>query len=108
MQLLRRVLITILADCGQKVRPFLDGPLVCACDIELVRTEFYRQDPADGTDKRKTDAKRQAFNRSIKGAQGCGLVATREAGGVQFIWLATTEATNAQTTTNKRTRGRDT
>jgi hypothetical protein len=35
MQILRRVLMTILPDCGQMVRPFLDDLTVCACDIEL-------------------------------------------------------------------------
>ena len=95
MQLLRRILMSILADCGQNVRPFPDGPEVRACDIKLVRTEFYRQHAADGNDKQKADARRQAFNRSFKGAQVCGLVASREVDGVQLIWLATTEVANA-------------
>ena len=94
MQLLRRVLTTTLADFGKDVRPFPDGPLVCACDVEVVRTEFYRQYPADGTDKQKADARRQAFNRSLKGSQASGLVASREVDGVQLIWLAKPEATN--------------
>jgi AAA domain-containing protein len=94
MQLLRRVLTTTLVDSGQNVRPFLDGPEVCACDIEMVRAEFYRQYPADGTEKQKTDSRRQAFNRSLKGSQACGLVASREVDGAQLIWLATAEAPN--------------
>ena len=53
MRLLRRILMTTLVDSGQDVRPFLDGPEVRACDIELVRTEFYRQYPADGTDSKR-------------------------------------------------------
>ena len=93
MQVLRRVLMTTLVDCGQNVRPFLDGPEVRACDIELVRREFYRQYPADGTEKQRADARRQAFNRSIRESQARGLVASREVGGVQLIWLATTEPT---------------
>ena len=94
MQLLRRVLMTILADCGQNVRPFLDGPEVRACDIELVRTEFYRQYPADGTDKQKADARRKAFGRSVKESIARGVVASREVDGVQLIWLATQEGAN--------------
>ena len=94
MQLLRRVLMTILADCGQKVRPFLDGPEVRACDIELVRTEFYRQYPADGTEKQKADARRKAFSRSVKEATARGFVASRDVDGVQLIWLATQEGAN--------------
>jgi AAA domain/Bifunctional DNA primase/polymerase, N-terminal len=66
MQLLRRVLITVLADCGQKAWPFPDGPEVCACDLELIRPEFYRQYPADGTAQQKAEARRKAFGRSVK------------------------------------------
>jgi hypothetical protein len=95
MQLLRRVLMTTLVDCGQNVRPFLDGPGVRACDIELVRTEFYRQHPADGTERQKAETRRKAFGRSLKGAQARGLIASREVDGVQLIWLSTREATSA-------------
>jgi hypothetical protein len=94
MQVLRRVLMTTLVDCGQNVRPFLDGPEVRVCDMELVRREFYRQYPADGTDKQKADARRKAFSRSVKEATARSLVATREVEGVQLIWLATQEGTN--------------
>ena len=95
MQLLRRVLMNTLADIGKDVRPFLDGPLVCACDVEVVRAEFYRQHPADGTEKQKTDARRQAFSRALKRAQASELVVIREVDRVQLIWLAKSEATNA-------------
>jgi AAA domain/Bifunctional DNA primase/polymerase, N-terminal len=91
MQLLRRVLMTILVDSGQTVRPFSDGPEVRACDIRLVRTEYYRQYTADGTERRKAEARRKAFNRSIKDAQARGVVACREVDGTQLIWLATQE-----------------
>jgi hypothetical protein len=67
--------------------------LVCACDVEAVRTEFYRQYPADGTDKQKADARRKAFSRSLKGTQASGLVVSREVEGVQLVWLAKSEAT---------------
>jgi hypothetical protein len=93
MQVLRRVLMTTLVDCGENVRPFPDGPSVRACDVEAVRTEFYRQYPADGTEKQRADARRQAFNRSIRESQARGLVASRDVDGVQLIWLATTEPT---------------
>ena len=81
MQILRRVLMTILADCGRNVRPFLDGSEVRACDIELVRNEFHRQYTADGTDKQKADARRKAFGRAVKESQARGLVAIRELDG---------------------------
>jgi hypothetical protein len=59
-----------------------------------VRTEFYRQWPADGTEKQKTDARRKAFGRSVKDAIGRGVVASRDVDGVQLIWLATQEGAN--------------
>jgi AAA domain len=88
MQILRRVLMTIIGDCGQMVRPFLDGPMVCACDIELVRAEFYRQYPADGTEQQKAEARRKAFGRTVKQAIARGGVMSRHVDGVQLIWLA--------------------
>jgi hypothetical protein len=87
MQLLRRVLMTTLVDSGQELRPFSDGPLVRACDIELVRAEFYRQYPADGTEQQKADARRKAFGRTVKESVARSLVTTREVDGVQLIWL---------------------
>jgi hypothetical protein len=93
MQVLRRILMNTLGDCGQDVRPFPDGPVVRACDVEAVRSEFYKQYPADGTEKQKADARRKAFGRSINDSQARGLVASREVEGVQLIWLATTEPT---------------
>jgi AAA domain len=92
MQLLRRVLMTCLADSGQSVRPFLDGPDVRAVDMGLVRTEFYRQHPADGTEKQKVEARRKAFNRSLHKSHAAGLIASREVDGVQFIWLTKSDA----------------
>jgi len=94
MRVFRRVLITVLADCGQKVWPFSDGPEVHACDVELVRAEFYRQYPADGTEQQKADTRRKAFGRSVKEAIARGVVASREVDGVQLIWLAMQEGTD--------------
>jgi hypothetical protein len=94
MQLLRRVLMAILADCGQKVWPFADGLEVRACNIEIVRAEFYRQYPADGTEQQKAEARRKAFNRSVKESIARGVVASREVDGVQLIWLATRVGAN--------------
>ena len=76
---------------GQDYRPFSDGPLVRAVDIEAVRAEFYRQYAADGPDGQKRVAKRQAFNKALNGAQAKNLVACRESGGVQWVWVVTPE-----------------
>lgn len=87
MQTLRRVLMTIMADHGRDILPFVDGPTVRGCDIELVRAEFYRQQAADGTEEQKQAARRQAFRRAVKGAQDRDIIATRELDGTQYIWL---------------------
>jgi hypothetical protein len=84
---LRQVLITILVDHGKDHQPFADGPTVRACDLELVRQEFYRQHPAEGTEKQKTNTRRQAFNRAVTAAQQQNLIALREVAGIQLIWL---------------------
>ena len=69
LRLLRQVLMNVLADHGTDQRPFLDGPAVRAVDIENMRKEFYASYPAEGTDKQKAAACRQAFNRSVRAAQ---------------------------------------
>jgi len=87
MQLLRRVLTTMLVDHGQTARPFFDGPEVRACKLDLVRAEFYRQHPADGTDKQKHEARRKAFARALRDAATRGVAMTREVGDAQLIWI---------------------
>ena len=87
LQLLRRVLMAILADAGEEVCPFADGPVVRACDLSLVRAEFDKQYIAEGTDRQKADARRKAFQRAVKDAQAKELVATREMNGRQLAWL---------------------
>lgn len=67
---------------------------MCACNLDLVRAEFYRQYPADGTDQQKAEARRKAFGRSVKESIARGVVITREVDGVQLTWLATLEGTN--------------
>jgi hypothetical protein len=89
---LRQVLMTVLADAGTEVAPFADGPVVRAVNIELVRTEFCRQYPAEGNQKQKADARRQAWRRVIKDAKDKQLIATREVGDIQLIWLIRPEA----------------
>jgi hypothetical protein len=76
-----------LAD-GKDMQPFPDGPVVRACDLEVVRAEFSKQYPANGNARQKADARRKAFQRAVEDAQGRGLVGLREVEGVQFVWLA--------------------
>jgi hypothetical protein len=89
--LLRRILMTLLVDIGQDTQPFLDGPIVRACDVELVRAEFHRQYPAEGNPREKTETRRKAFQRALKSAQDNAVVMLREIGGTQFVWLAKNE-----------------
>jgi hypothetical protein len=86
-QLLRRILMTILAEHGTDQTPFADGPTVRACDIALVRTEFFRQYVAEGTDAQKYATRKRAFNRAVQVAQKGGLIATREVDGTQWVGL---------------------
>lgn len=87
LRLLRQVLMNLVASCGTEQRPFADGPLVRAVDLELVRAEFYKSHPATGDEKAKSNTRRQAFTRAIREAGNRGLVATRDIGAITFIWL---------------------
>lgn len=88
MQLLQRILKTTLQGRGRDVRPFLEGPPVRAVDLAVVRDEFYRQYPADGTDKQKMGARRKAFSRCLRASIAREVVVVRELDNIQFIWLA--------------------
>ncbi len=88
LRLLRQTLMNALIDCGSHQRPFHDGPMVRAADVEAVRSEFYKSYAAEGTGKQKAAARRQAFNRAINEAQARGLVGIREIGTATFVWFA--------------------
>jgi AAA domain/RepB DNA-primase from phage plasmid len=90
IRLLRQVLMNILVDQGTNQRPFPDGPLVRAVDIETVRREFYRSCLAEGdTEAKKAASRRKAFGRAVSSAQAGGLIALREIGRTTFVWLST-------------------
>jgi hypothetical protein len=91
LRLLQRALMNVLVDHGSDQRPFADGPVVRAVDIEVVRAEFYKSYPADGDARQKQSAKRQAFNRAVRDAQERGLIGVREVGDVTLIWLVRNE-----------------
>src|SRR5262249_11482388 len=90
LRLLRQILMATLAD-GKDIQPFPNGPVVRACDLEVVRAEFSKQYPANGNARQKADARRKAFQRAVEDAQGRALVGVREVEGVQFVWLARPE-----------------
>ncbi len=76
-----------MIDFGKPMRPTADMPEVKAVAADKVRTEFYASYPAESA-----EAKRQAFNRLLKGAVAKHLVASREIGGLDFLWFASHES----------------
>jgi hypothetical protein len=54
LRLLRQVLMTVMADHGVDATPFLDGPVVRAVDVKLVRTNSI-----DSTRPTETSGRRQ-------------------------------------------------
>jgi len=85
---LHQTMTNMLTDCGSEQRPYPDGPIVKAVDIEIVRAEFYKSYPATGDETAKKEARRKAFNRAIGTADHKRLIGTRDIGPTTFIWLA--------------------
>jgi hypothetical protein len=54
--------MAMIVDCGQEIRPFIDGPVVRACDIELVRAEPCKRDVADGDTEKKANIRKKNFH----------------------------------------------
>ena len=79
---------SVLADRGTDLRPWHDGPIVQACDMELVREEFYRSYVGDAKTKSKAEARRQAFHRALTKAQADKRITVREIADVSYVWLA--------------------
>ena len=90
LRLLQRALMNALVEHGTDQRPFHDGPVVRAVDIEIVKAEFYKSYPtADIDAKKKQATKRQAFHRAMRDAQERNLIGVREVSGTKWRWLAT-------------------
>jgi hypothetical protein len=88
LALLRRVLMSVLAgDAASNQRPFPDGPMVRAVEVETVRGEFYKSYAADDDAKAKQAARQKAFRRALMAAQDKELIGMREIEGVMLIWL---------------------
>jgi hypothetical protein len=85
---LRQTMMNILADCGSPQRPYPDGPMVRAVDLDVVRTEFHKGYPATGDEAAKKAARKKAFNRAIETAHGKRLIGSRDIGATTFVWLA--------------------
>jgi hypothetical protein len=92
LRLVRRILMNTLVD-GTDIQPFLDGPTVRACSLDLVRTEFNKQYVVtEGDARQKASTRLKAFKRAIADAQAKGLVIVREINATQMVWLAKAEA----------------
>jgi hypothetical protein len=85
---LHQAMTNMLADCGSQQRPYPDGPLVRAVDLNIVRTEFHKGYPADGDEAAKKEARKKAFNRAIGTAHEKKLIGSRDIGAVTYVWLA--------------------
>jgi hypothetical protein len=90
--LLRRILMTLLADVGTDIVPFADGPKVRAIRSEIVRAEFYKQySTTDADPKKRQETRKKAYQRAVRTAQQQELLAVRELDGVEWLWLAETQ-----------------
>jgi hypothetical protein len=88
LKIFRNALETALAEHSQRIWPFSnEGPEVMAVAEAKVRAEFMAAYPATGDDpKKKADTKSRAFLRTLKAARECGLIMSREVGGVDLLW----------------------
>jgi hypothetical protein len=85
-----KALRAIEGSAGRKARPFGgEGPEVTVVPAEAFRDEFYKAWPAEGdTPEKKKDARRNAFNRGVRGLIAKERIATREIGdGEEVYWL---------------------
>jgi hypothetical protein len=83
LQTLKRILMTLLADCGQEVLTHADSPATTrALKAEILRQEYYKQHPASDQ-----PTKQKAFIRALKAAQDRNLIGVRDISGTQFVWL---------------------
>ncbi|MCJ2069162.1 AAA family ATPase [Methylobacterium sp. J-030] len=89
LKVFRSALTNALADHGIKVHPFgINGPEVIAVQHTHVREEFGASYPVDGdTSAQRSEARKKAFQRAAKTAQGKGLIAARDLDGVDHFWL---------------------
>jgi AAA domain len=83
LQTLKRILMTLLADCGQEVLTHADSPATTrALKADILRQEYYKQHPANDQ-----PTKQKAFIRALKAAQDRNLIGLRDISGTQFVWL---------------------
>jgi hypothetical protein len=102
LRLLQRALMNVLVDHGHEQRPFADGPLVRAVDIEIIRAEFYKSYPtADVDAKKKQETRRKAFSRAVRDAQERSLIGVREVEETTLVWLVQNAPTRSPEETQR-------
>ena len=84
---LKRVLMSILAERGVDLPIPPDGPMVRMVDQEIVREQFYRHTPAEGTPKQKRQLRSQQFKRALGRAEEEQLLGVGEIDDVTYLWL---------------------
>jgi hypothetical protein len=87
MLLLKRVLMSMLAEKGIDLPSAPEGPTVRMIDREIVREEFYARTAADGTEDQKRKSRWQRFTRAVNRAEEKQLIGIREIQGVTYFWL---------------------
>jgi hypothetical protein len=103
IQKLRGIIMSLMADVGEQIRPFADGPVVRALKIKLVEAEFYKTYHTTGTTERnKRNAKRMAFQRAVLEADAKKIIITREIAGEDYVWLNKPGPGEAATSNNSR------
>ena len=84
---LKRVLMSILAEKGVELPIPPNGPVVRMVNLEIVREQFYRQTPADGTPQQKGNLRRQKFLRALEWAEHKRLIGIEDINGVSYLRL---------------------
>jgi len=85
--LLRRVMMTVLAEHGREMHPIPEGPALRVVDQEIARAEFYRSCAADGDEKAKQATRQRRFRRAVDDARDNRHIGVREIGNVTYLWF---------------------
>ncbi|WP_238178838.1 ATP-binding protein [Methylobacterium oxalidis] len=94
LRVFRTAMENTIAEHGKHLRPYGgEGPEVRAVSEPELRAEFCALYPANGeTSEKRAEAKRKAFIRTMKTALDRSLVASREIGGVDHLWMVAPDA----------------
>jgi hypothetical protein len=81
-----------IAQAGQEIRPYADGPFVHASPDSAIRVRYYARlaeiPDEGGNSKALAERRRKSFNRSIKGILDRKIANAVEHKGDRWIWLS--------------------